>query len=349
MENRQQSSVRTILSMIKEHRYSNHETIDGSVIAATPPFYVIKIDGIPYPVPRVESINPSMVFDAGDRITLLIPRGDNYKIEIVGFATSDIPEEEAEVNIREAEGDPVLFITSGDADTNFYAYDAEGNEIASRGFSLDFADGAGVALDGSNYFISDTYGGRVCKYDLDGNLISSWSGYGTYPWGVAVNDEYVYVNYVLSYMTELKRFDKNGNYLSSGPLWSLPRGVCTDGVNVFGAYGAGIRKFTKELVFVKTKSTGTTNIAIVTDRVGYIYYSEYGNGKPIRKMDTGLNSIVATSSETIDMSETMAIDEDGNIYVGNHVGLVKVFDANLNYLRNFTINPTRGMCGNYLL
>ncbi len=82
--------------------------------------------------------------------------------------------------------------------------------------------------------------------------------------------------------------------------------------------------------------------------MGYIYYSEYGGG-PIRKMDTGLNSIVATSSETIDMSETMAIDGDGNIYVGNHVGLIKVFDTNLNYLRNFTINPTRGMCGNYLL
>lgn len=169
-------------------------------------------------------------------------------------------------------------------------------------FDLDGASSAlGVDVDptdGSLWIVhNDTH--AIAKYTADGTKLFEIGGFGTAPGkfnspsvvAVAPNGD--------AYITDVggnrvQRFDPAGSYLGSfsgGPTaFENPLGIDVDGAgNVWVAdvYGGFVRKYSPTGVYLSTLGgTGTAPYAVSVDDDGYVWVSDFENGRDrVHKID----------------------------------------------------------------
>jgi hypothetical protein len=300
---------------------------------------------------RISTAKPEDVYNVGDSVIIDFPQGKIAYAQIRGRSNITIPEEEEYIF---GVAEPTFFLTTGDSDTNFYAYDNEGNELSGQGFDLGYTNAAGVAFDGVYYYVTNTYAHTVHKYDTSGNLVASWGGYGAntngkffYSWDCAVSADNVFVISVVG--PNVQKFLKDGTFVKRVSIGTLARGVATNGVNVVTIDLGSIRKFDMDLTLIGSYTTGVSSGRVIEiDTSGNIYWANTGASQTVKKLSSAL-ALLATSSETFSDIDASAIDE--TYYYGiQRDGVVKVFNlSDLSFVKTFTIINGRGMCGNYLL
>ena len=294
----QQGQVNTVFSMVKEYAQNNHETADATVIKATPPYYVVTVDFVPYPIPRIESINPDMLFQEGDRVTLLLPRANRDKIEIVGFATSDIPAEEDTVIIRAAASSVQIYAgRSGAFSITFSGLDGEDLNF----FVISHSNPQGLCNDGTYLYVVDTGAThKVWKYNISGELQTSFATYGggngqlNNPRGIACDGNYLYI---CDYgNNRIMKFNLNGGYIAK-----------------WGSYGSGNGQF-KGPFGITIKANG--NILVV-DKSNYRVQEFTPGGDYVSQF--------AISGSSYDIKE----DSSGNIYISTSSGQIRKYIAGI--------------------
>jgi hypothetical protein len=332
-------------------------TIKQGVITLCNPdnTYNVLITGSSGQLYKISPLNSDKTtYSNRDSVLIGYAFANNAIPNILGKSEIEIPEEEEVVVKEKNVPSPVFFLTTGDTDTNFYAYDADGNEIPASGFDLGYVNSAGVAFDGVYYYITNTYAHTVHKYDTSGNLIASWGGYGSdtdgkffYSWDCAASADNVFVVSVVG--PNVQKFLKDGTFVKRVSIGILARGVATNGINVVTIDFGSIRKFDMNLTLSGSYTTGVgMGRVIEIDTSGNIYWANTGAGQTVKKLSSSL-VLLATSSETFADIDASAIDE--TYYYGiQRDGLVKVLNlSDLSLVKTFTIKNGRGMCGNYLL
>ena len=187
----------------------------------------------------------------------------------------------------------------------------------------------GIATDSSgNVYVTDTEGygynslcsHRVQKFDMDGNFITQWGGYGTKdglfmnPLGIAVDaNGYVYVSdssQSVNKSYRIQKFDSNGVFVKS-----------------WGGEGR-----------IEGKFVNPKGLAV--DEDGYVYVADSGNGR-IQKFSADGDFISLWGGRGLTNGflagpESIGVDAQDNIYVADHSNYrIQKYDKNGNYIKQW--------------
>ena len=117
----------------------------------------------------------------------------------------------------------------------------------------------GVAVDGGNIYVADTFNHRIQKFTTDGTFVAKWGSQGTangqfyYPYGVAVAGGNIYV--VDSDNHRIQKFTTDGSFVakwgsqgSGDGQFNYPTEVAVAGANIYVADGSNhrIQKFARD-------------------------------------------------------------------------------------------------------
>ncbi|OGS22391.1 MAG: hypothetical protein A2252_02275 [Elusimicrobia bacterium RIFOXYA2_FULL_39_19] len=138
-------------------------------------------------------------------------------------------------------------------------YDGTGNEVK-RWPAI--GEPMGIACDNDNFYVVkySSTNNIVCKYDKSGNELVRWgtglageaTGYFFWPWGITVDDNYVYVADCCN--NRIRLLNKTGGYASDWNITdSWPVGVALDNNYVYIAGVGG----TSGVVYVCNKNDGS--------------------------------------------------------------------------------------------
>ena len=197
-------------------------------------------------------------------------------------------------------------------------------------------------------FVADQNNFRVQKLDLDGNFLGQW--FGNAPFGGVVGMTFdkngiLYVSDIGHHQIETA--DSNLNYIATyGPTvgsftLSYPYDLNVDngGTSILVADGGTGVVYRFNPAFsagVSINYSFSLPWGVVEDKPGNVYVTDAGNSNVV-KFDSNLGSPTilmgsGTTNGTVNSPFGIAVDSDGNLWVGDGTGRVQKVSAGGSYL-----------------
>ena len=199
-----------------------------------------------------------------------------------------------------------------------------------------------------NFFVADTYNGRIQKFDKNGHFLKQWGKYGEgagefyYISDIAV-DSFGNVYVVDSGNHRIQKFNNNGNYIRQWGISSnAALGIAINKDNdIYVSSQSGIHIFTVDGISVDNWATPTHAEIAISPIDNSVYLGTYSRVDKYTESGTLITSWGQNGSGAGEFSflSSLTVTNNGDVYTYDNDRIQK-FNSNGDYIREYKKTPT---------